>query len=69
MELQEIIERQAKEIDQLKQDKTFFSYYWETIERENTKLKELLKLVIMEYTFHDVNIPPQLIDRIYKHID
>ena len=37
MELQEIIERQAKEIDQLKQDKTFFSYYWETIERENTK--------------------------------
>ena len=34
-----------------------------------TKLKELLKLVIVEYTFHDVNIPPQLIDRIYKHMD
>ena len=45
MDAQSQIIAQQKEIEQLKEDKLFYSNQWEIVSKENTKLKEEIRIL------------------------
>lgn len=64
------IESQQKEIEQLREDKLFYSHQWEAVSKENTKLKEEIRMLkqYAEISKNDKNHRKGLLNKALEEI-